>query len=718
MATDPVCGMSVEPGPEALRLQRDNRAYYFCSEECLRSFSAPEEARKRIVRRLTVAWPLSALIVGLTWLLPAPQAATAAGVPTVVMQVLVGGLAAVVQVYAGAGFYRGALDALRHRIGNMDLLIACGTSAAFLYSAAVLAVPGRLPPGTYFDASALIITVILTGNYLEQLTRSRAGSALRRLAELLPTTATVVAGVERREVRVDRLRPGDLVLVAPGERFPADGVVREGASAVDEALLTGEGATARKQPGDRVLAGSWNVDGPLTVSVASVGPDTFVAHVGVLLQEAELSRVPIQRQADRLAAAFVPFVLALALAGGLLWFLLSGGSVTLAVLVFVTVSVTACPCAFGLATPAALLVGTGRSAEEGVLFRGGDSVERAASVDTVLLDKTGTLTRDDPEVAEVLAVPPATEPEVVGVAAGLEAGIRHPLARALLRAAGDRGASPLAPEGVTSRPGTGVEGRLNGRSLALVRGDAAAMAGVDLGPLEGWIDAVERRGRSWSLVVRDGRAMGAVAFRAPLAPGAREAVRELKEEGYRVGMVTGDHERAARFVAAELDLDDVHAGVPPEGKVALVRRYREKGRRVAFVGDGVNDAAALAAADLGIAIGSGSEVAREAGQVLLVRTDLRAVPLALRTARRIVRRVRGNLVWALGYNAVLLPVAAGALVPVLGFGVYRYLPVLGAVAMGLSSTTVLLNSLSLRWGGEGLGRSRPAAGAPAGPAVG
>ncbi|HYA11245.1 MAG TPA: heavy metal translocating P-type ATPase [Thermoplasmata archaeon] len=686
MATDPVCGMSVEEGADALRLARDNRTYYFCSSECLRSFAAPEEARRRIARRLAVAWPLSLVIVVLTWSPPFAGAAAVAGV-----------LAAIVQFYAGAGFYRGAFDAVRQRVGNMDLLIACGTSAAFLYSAAVLALPGRLPSATYFDASALIVTVILTGNYLEQLTRRRAGSALRHLAEMLPTTASLVEDGQERPVPVADLRVGQRVRVPPGERFPADGLVRAGVSAADEAILTGEAATARKGPGDRVLAGARNVEGPLVIEISSVGPDTFVAHVGQLLQDAELARVPLQRRADRLAALFTPFVLTLALVASVVWFTVGGAGFTVAVLIFVTVAVTACPCAFGLATPAALLVGTGRSAEEGILFRGGDAIERASTVDTVLMDKTGTLTTSEPEVDGVLAVAPATEAEVLQIAAGLEEGIRHPLARALSDAVAARGVAPVRFDQVRLEPGRGVLGRRNDHAAAFLRGEAAATEGIDLASVRPWVAGVESRGRTWSLVVQDGRVLGGVAFRSRLAPGASEAVAELRADGIRLALVTGDNERAAHAVAAELSIDEVHAGVDPDGKLALVREYRERGRRVAFVGDGVNDAAALAAADVGIAIGSGSDVARETGQVLLVRPDLVGVPRALRFARRIVGRVRGNLLWAIGYNAVLLPIAAGALVPAVGFDSYRLLPVLGAVAMGLSSTTVLLNSLTLRW---------------------
>jgi len=687
LATDPVCGMSVEEGPGSLRLLRENRTYYFCSSDCLRSFSAPDEARRRIARRLVVAWPLSVAVALLTWGPSFPRASLVAA-----------GLAAVVQVYAGAGFYEGARDAIRQRVGNMDLLIAVGTSAAFLYSVAVLLLPSRFPPGTYFDASALIVTVILTGNYLEQLTRRRAGSALRYLADLLPSTAHVVQGSIDHIARVDTLRPGQLVRVPPGGRFPTDGIVRNGRSAVDESLLTGEARTVLKEPGSRVLAGALNVDGPLVVEVSATGSDTFVAHVGALLEEAELARVPLQQQADRIAAVFVPFVLSLAVVAGVVWFLLAGSDVTVGVLVFVTVAVTACPCAFGLATPAALLVGTGRAAEAGVLFRGGDAIERAARVDTVMLDKTGTLTVGEPQVQAVHAVPPATEAEVLRIAAGLEAGVHHPLARALTAVAAERGVTPLPLEESRLDLGVGVQGRSGGELYAFVRGDASTGAGADASALGSWTASMERSGRSWSVVLREGKAVGAIAFDAAFAAGAMEALAGLRADGIGLAMVTGDREEAAHAVAGPLSITDVHAGVTPEGKVALVRAYHDAGRTVAFVGDGVNDAAALAAADLGIAVGTGSELARETGQVLLVLPDLRGVPNSLRFARRIVRRVRGNLAWAVGYNAVLLPIAAGALVPVLGLGMYRYLPVLGALAMGLSSTTVLLNSLTLRWG--------------------
>ncbi len=684
-ATDPVCGMAVEEGPQALRLLRDNRAYYFCSPECLGTFASPEASRRRLAWRLAVAWPLALAVVGLAW---GPRLAGGTDVEAL--------LAGIVQAYAGWGFYTGAAAAVRRGYGNMDLLVAVGSSTAYAYSLAVVLLPGRLPGATYFDASALILTVILTGNYLELLARRRAGSALGALADLLPRTATLVDGTVDRTVPVAELRAGERLRVAAGDRVPVDGLVLEGTSAVEESLLTGESGTVRKVAGDRVLAGSRNVDGPLVVEATAVGPDAYVAQVGSLLHEAELARVPLQRQADRLAAVFVPVVLALALGASALWLILTGFTVPVAVLVFVTVVVTACPCAFGLATPAALLVGTGTAAESGILFRGGDAIKRAATIDTVLTDKTGTLTQGVPEVEEVFSVPPIRAAEVLGLAAGLERGIRHPLAAAVLARAAAEGLAPVAVEGATLDPGSGVRARLHGRPVALVREEAVDAAAFGRSPLREWTEKAAERGLSWSVLVRDGIPVGALSFRSPLAPGVPEGVAELRADGIRVAMVTGDHPRAAAPVAAALDLSEVYAGVPPEGKVGLVRDLQRQGRRVAFVGDGINDAPALAAADLGIALGTGADVARESGQVLLVRSEFTGVPQALRMARRVVGRVRGNLFWAVGYNTVLLPIAAGALVPLFGLRIYSVLPVLGAVAMGLSSTTVLLNSMSLR----------------------
>lgn len=682
MATDPVCGMTVEEGPGALRLQRENRTYYFCSSSCLSSFAAPEASRKRLAHRLAVGWPIAIATAALVW------------VPTFRAEGWVAAvLAGIVQFYAGAGFYVGAGDALRQRVGNMDLLIATGTSAAFGFSVAVLLLPGRLPPTTYFDASALIVMVILTGSYLEALTRRAAGSAVRSLGELLPTLVTVTEGATDRRLPISDVIRGMECRVGPGERAPVDGTVVLGRSTADEAILTGEATPVPKQPGATVLAGSRNLDGPLVVRVERVGPDTFLSQVGSLLEEAELERVPLQQRADRLAAVFAPFAIGLGIAAGALWWFWTGGSTPVAILVFVTVVVTACPCAFGLATPAAILVGTGRAAEDGILFRGGDAIERASRIDTVLTDKTGTLTEATLALTAIAVAEPTTPESALSLATGLEAGVDHPISRALVEAAAQRGVTPSPLEEVRLEPGIGVSGRSEGRFVSFGRTPEGELPA---GPLADAARRANGEGSSWAVLAHEGRPVAVLVFRSRLRPEAAAAIGELREEGLTVALVTGDHEAAARSVAREAGISQVFAAESPAGKVALVRRYQADGHRVAFVGDGVNDAPALAAADLGIAVGTGAEVAREAGQVLLVRPDLTGVPEALRSARRIVDRVRANLLWALGYNSVLLPIAAGVLVPLFGLGVYRELPILGAVAMGLSSTTVLLGSLALR----------------------
>ncbi len=682
MATDPVCGMFVDPATTTLRLDRENRTYYFCCEACRDEFAEPTRERRRLATRLLVAWPLAVAVVGLTYLPLGPTAPFLAALG-----------ATVVQFYPGSTFYRGTYDAVRDRTWNMDVLIAVGSTAAYGYSAVALLGLGHLPSRTFFDASSLIVTLILTGHYLEQRTRDRAGATVRRLGELVPEHAVVVQAGTERTVTVAEVRVGDRLSVRPGERFPADAQVEEGRTTVDESLLTGEPVPRALGPGDSVLAGSVNGDGRVLARAIGVGADTFLAEVGRLVTEASMSRVPIQRTADRIAAVFVPVVLILALgaAGG--WYLLAGAGATTALLIFVTVAVTACPCAFGLATPAALLVGAGRAAEAGALFRGDDALERAARVDCLLVDKTGTLTRGRPTVRRVEPATGATADDVLSAAAAVESGSTHPFARAIREATAARGLTVRPAQEIRAVPGRGLRGTVDGRSVEVVRPDPDD----PLPPaLEAPLRAASRDGLSAAVVRIGGAPAGLLSFDDPISDGAREAIAALAADGVRVAMVTGDAAAAADRVAAAVGITTVHAGVDPAGKLALVERYRSEGRTVGFVGDGINDAPALTAADLGIAVGTGTAVAREAGQLLLLGSDVRSVPLALRIARRTVAKVRGNLLWALGYNAVLLPIAMGALVPVFGLGLYAALPVAGALAMGLSSTAVLANSLSLR----------------------
>lgn len=684
MATDPVCGMAVDEHSAELTLVRENRSYYFCSTSCLEEFAAPARQLKRIRRRLAVAWPVSVVVAGLTYLAPFPAWPWAALL-----------LASVVQFYPGAQFYRGTRDAIRSRLWNMDILIAVGTSVAYGYSAAALLLPGRLPTEYFFDASSLIITLILTGNYLEHFTRERARGSLRKLQELLPARALVLRDGGEEEVELSEVRSGERVHVRPGGRFPADGVVREGHSAVNESLLTGESLPVEKGPGDRVIAGAVNGEGLLTVEVTGLGEDTALAAIGRLVTDAEMSRVPLQQLADRIASVFVPTVLALGVLAALGWYFLGGVGLTVTLLVFVSVVITACPCAFGIATPAAIVVGTGRAAEEGILFKGRDSLERASSIDLVITDKTGTLTEGRPSLAELLPAAGVTSEHLLEVALSLEMGSEHPLARAVRDAGRARGLSAALAEHLVAEPGRGLRGDRGGVPIAVLRGQAPETSLPE--ELASSATRLDSEGKAFSVVYEAERPLGLLAFTDALSSGVPAAVRALRSDGIEVVLATGDRENAARTIAREAGISDVHAGLTPEGKLALLKEYQGRGRKVAYVGDGINDAPALAAADLGIAIGAGTEVAKEAGGVVLVRSDFRSVALALRIGRRTVGKVRGNIAWALGYNSVLLPVAAGVLVPVFGLRIFDVLPITGALAMGLSSTTVVLNSLSLRF---------------------
>ncbi len=684
MATDPICGMWVEERESSLHLRRDNRTYYFCSDTCLHTFAEPERAKGRLRWRLAVAWPLAVLVAVLTYgdFLGSTIVVAAAA-------------ATVVQFYPGLTFYAGTWDALRDRAWNMDLLIAVGTTAAYGYSVGVLLAPGALPHDYYFDASSLIIALILSGNYLEQLTRGRANSAVRGLAGLLPRSVTIVREGAESSVALDQVRVGETVCVRPGERFSVDGTVTAGRTSADESILTGEPMPVAKAPGDRVIAGSLNGEGRVYVRVGRIGGDTFLSTVGRLLTEAEMARVPLQRTADRIAAGFVPTVLLLAIAAAGLWASVGHAPFPTALLVFVTVVITACPCAFGIATPAAILVGAGRAAEEGILFRGEDSIERAAGINVVVTDKTGTITAGRPTLVGVRTAPGTTETELLDLAASVESGSEHPLAGAVVTAARARGWTGAAADEVRAMPGSGVRGTVGGRSVELVRSSHRPRV-----PRDGLPGEELGEETSESVVRVDGREIGRLAFEDPLRPGTRAAVETLRAAGVRVVMATGDREASARAIARAAGIEEVHAGLTPGEKLELLERLRSEGLRVAFVGDGINDGPALAGADLGIAIGTGTDVAREAGGVLLVRPDFGGVPAALGIARRTVGKVRTNLEWAVGYNAVLIPIAMGAIVPIFGLGVYSVLPMVGAVAMGLSSTTVVVNSLSLRWSGR------------------
>jgi Cu+-exporting ATPase len=607
------------------------------------------------------------------------------------------GPATAVQFLAGRRFYRAALRAARHGTTSMDTLVVVGTSAAWAFSVLMTFAPDVLrsagiEPQTYFDSSTAIIGLILTGRWLEARAKGQTVGAVKAMIGLQARSARIVRAGAETDVPLEEVRVGDLVRVRPGERVPVDGRVSEGASAVDESMLTGEPIPAEKGPGSEVIGGTMNGHGTFLFRATRVGRDTALAQIVDLVRRAQGSKAPIQRLADRIAAVFVPIVLVLGGTTFALWFVLGPEPrLTHALVAFITVVVIACPCAMGLATPTAIMVGTGNGAESGILIRGGEALELAAGVDAVVFDKTGTLTRGRPSLGRVVAAPGFTADEVLDLAASVERGSEHPLAAAILAGAAARnlGAHPVAEfEAVAGR---GVRGVVDGRKVLVGTAAFLASEGVEVGGLTP--DDDPRAALVYVGV--DGRAAGVLPAIDEIKPESEPAVRELLASGIEVWLVTGDQAVTARSVAAAVGIGPEHvmAEVMPAGKAAAVTSLQARGLRVAMVGDGINDAPALAQADVGIAIGTGADVALEASDVTLVGGDPRSVAAAIRLSRQTLRVIRQNLAWAFGYNIVLIPVAMGALYPIAGITLN---PAMAAGAMALSSVSVVTNSLRLR----------------------
>ncbi len=618
-------------------------------------------------------------------------------------------LTAPVVLWAGWEFYRRAWLAARHRAADMNTLIAVSTGVAFLFSLAATAAPelftsNRLPANVYYDAVNWIIALVLLGNLLEQQARGQTTAALRRLLGLQAKRAHVVesgpGGVETvHERAVEELAPGDRVRVRPGERFPADGIVREGQSAVDESMLTGEPMPVPKVAGERVSGATVNGTGSLLVELTQVGEDTMLAQIVHLVEQAQGSRAPVQRLADRVAGVFVPLVMSIAILTFVFWYDFGPSPALLwGLLTGVTVLVIACPCAMGLAVPAAVMVGTGQGAEHGVLIRGGEALERAQALTAILLDKTGTITQGHPAITDVIPAPGAGADEALALAAAVERHSEHPLAAAVVAAAEARGLPRLMAREFSSVPGQGARARVqcaDGREVEIAIGSArwVEAGGVGLAPLAEAAAALAAAGKTPLVAARDGHPLAVLAAADAVKASSRAAIGWLRGAGLRVAMVTGDTEAAARAVAWSVGIEEVHAGVLPGGKAEVVRQLQAAGGVVAMVGDGINDAPALAQADVGIAIGTGADVAIEASDVTLVGGDLRALATAIALSRRTMRLIHQNLFWAFFYNAIGIPLAAGLFYPLFGT---LLSPVFASAAMAFSSVSVVGNSLRLR----------------------
>ena len=605
-------------------------------------------------------------------------------------------LATPVQFWAGRRFYRAGWGELKHASPGMNTLVMLGSSAAYGYSVLAVLAPGLFPAGTanlYFEAAAVIVTLILLGKTLEARAKGRTSEAIRKLMTLQAKSARVRRDGQELELPIDDVVPGDVIVVRPGERIPVDGIVLEGASYVDEAMISGEPVPVGKQAGSEVTGGTVNGTGTFTFTASRVGADTVLAQIIRLVENAQAAKPPIQALADRIAAVFVPVVIVLAALTFAAWLALGPDpALSFAFVAAVSVLVIACPCAMGLATPTAIMVGTGKAAELGTLFREGTALEGLARVDTVMLDKTGTLTLGRPVLTD-LVVLDGDEGTVLRLAAAAEARSEHPIAAAVVAGARERGLDLPEPESFRAEPGYGLEARVEGRLVQVGADRYMARLGLDLAPHAGRAEAMADDAKTPLYVAIDGVLAAIIAVSDPLKQGSADAVAALRRLGHRVAMVTGDNARTARAVARRAGIDDVEAEVLPADKAAAVARRQEVGQRVAFVGDGINDAPALARADVGVAIGTGTDIAIEAGDVILMRGDLQGLVDAVALARRTLATIRTNFFWAYAYNVALIPVAAGVLYPWLQLLLN---PMLAAAAMSISSLFVVTNSLRLR----------------------
>src|SRR6476620_33541 len=702
MAKDPVCGMFVEEKHDTIASIKDGRKYYFCSSQCLNEFTQPEKELKKLKNYVTISIGLTIpiVILSLPHMFPSHFEAL---IPMNVMHYTnfsMLALATPLQFWIGWRFYRGLWDGIRARASNMDTLIAVGTTTAYVYSAIVTIAPSYLPfKSVYFETAAIIITLILIGRLLETRTKERASNAVRKLLDIQPKMAKILRNGTEIALPIEQVKENDLMLIKPGERIPADGIVEDGFSSIDESAITGESIPIDKQKGDQVIGATINKNGLLKVRATKVGQDTVLSQIIALVEEARTGKAHMQRLVDQVAKYFVPGVMIIALCVGFGWYYLGGIGLTYSILAFVSVIIIACPCALGIATPAALMMGSGKGAENGILFKGGEYLEMARKVKTVVFDKTGTLTKGKPSVTDIVDLTNGAlgDAELLRLAAIVESGSEHPLSQAVIIKAKDEGLAILSRRDLFEAvSGRGLRSRYADHTILI--GNRKLMEENKLSvssAIETKLKQFESEGKTATIIAIDYNLSGIIVFADTIKDEAGEAIDSLKLMGMDVVMLTGDNERTAKAVAYQLGISKVFSQVLPQQKEQVISSLKKNGNVVAMVGDGINDAPALAQADLGIAIGSGTDVAKETGGIILIKGDLRDVVTALDLGRKTVSKIKQNLFWAFAYNAGLIPIAGGILVPFGGVGIFGWLPMLAGLAMAMSSVTVVGNSILL-----------------------
>jgi len=697
MARDLVCGMYVDENTTPFKVERNGIIYYFCSQACLDTFLKPERELRHLKIMTIFSLSIGALVAFFEYVYPINFI-----FPNYLWLLI---LATPVQFIAGWRFYMGTRDAVKARQANMDSLIAIGTTAAWSYSTVYTFqslgwIPQLLPkvsgggPEVYFTEGGLIIGFILLGKTMEHVVKGRASQAIRKLLELQPKMARIVEDGLEKEVPVEEVKAGDIIIVRPGERIPVDGIVVDGYSSVDQSAVTGESIPVEKNVGDEVISASISMTGILKVKATKVGSDTTLAQIVKMVEEAIVSKAPIQRLADVISSYFVPAVIAVAVASFLFWYFLAGLPLGLSLTIMISVLVIACPCALGIATPSAIMIGASKGAQNGILIKSGEYLEKAYKINVVVFDKTGTLTKGQPSVTDIIALNGLNKVEVLKFAAVAEKASEHPLGEAILEAAKENGVEAPYPEMFEALPGHGIKVSYSGQEILLGNRKLMSKYGIEVESFEHVLKSLEDEGKTVMILAVNGKVSGIIAVSDTLKEYSVETVKLLKKMGLDVVMLTGDNRRTAEAIARKLGIERVLAEVLPADKANVIKQLKREGNVVAMVGDGINDAPALAAADVGIAIGSGTDIAKETGGIILIKDDIRDVVTGIDLSRATVRKIKQNLFWAFFYNIALIPIAAGILYPI-----FKILlnPIFAAAAMASSSVTVVSNSLLLNF---------------------